>query len=145
MQSCHMWLHLLINIMNTTCTYFWEHLVQNLICIYWNKTCNAQKFQRKSKVIWPCIILCYASFLTCVHITVFSMPWLCNCLIFYIADWQGKQPYHSQKQVPYFPVDNAHPVFSLLANFFNRYRAPYVYRAPENTWNRTTGCGKARI
>jgi hypothetical protein len=47
--------------------------------------------------------------------------------------------------LPYFPVDNAHPVFSVLTNFFNRYRAPYVYRAPENTWNRTTGCGQARI
>jgi hypothetical protein len=40
-------------------------------------------------------------------------------------------------EVPYFPVDNvhlmfyAHPVFSVLTNFFNRYRAPYVYRAPE--------------
>jgi hypothetical protein len=40
---------------------------------------------------------------------------------------------------------NAHPVFSVLTNFFNRYRAPYVYRARENTWNRSTGCGQARI
>jgi hypothetical protein len=53
--------------------------------------------------------------------------------------------------IPYFPVDNAqlmcnpHPVFSVLTNFCNRYRAPYVYHAPENTWNRTTGCGQARI
>jgi hypothetical protein len=56
-----------------------------------------------------------------------------------------------KKALPYFPVDNAHlmynthPVFSVLTNFFNRYRAPYVYRAPENAWNRTTGCGQARI
>jgi hypothetical protein len=47
--------------------------------------------------------------------------------------------------LPYFPVDNAHlmynaqPVFSVLTNFLNR------YRAPENTCNRTTGCGQARI
>jgi hypothetical protein len=47
--------------------------------------------------------------------------------------------------IPYFPVDNAHPVFSVLTNFSDRYRAPYVYRAPENTWNRTTGCGQAHI
>jgi hypothetical protein len=53
--------------------------------------------------------------------------------------------------VPHFPVDNAHlmynahPVFSILTNFFNRYRAPYVNSAPENTWNRSTGCGQARI
>jgi hypothetical protein len=47
--------------------------------------------------------------------------------------------------VPYFPADNAHPVFSVLTNFFSRYRTPYVYHAPENTWNRTTGCGQARI
>lgn len=44
-------------------------------------------------------VLCYASFLTCVHSTVFSMPQLGNCLLSYIlvVDGQGKQPYHSQK------------------------------------------------
>jgi hypothetical protein len=47
-----------------------------------------------------------------------------------IVDWGS-----SIGELPYFPVDNAHPVFSVLTNFFNR------YRAPENTWNRTTGCG----
>jgi hypothetical protein len=58
---------------------------------------------------------------------------------------------HKYTHLPYFPVNNAHlmynahPVFSILTNFFNRYRAPYVFRAPENTWNRTTGCGQARI
>jgi hypothetical protein len=52
---------------------------------------------------------------------------------------------HKQHALPYFPVDNAHPLFSVLTNFFNRYRAPYVHRAPENTWNRTTGFGHARI
>jgi mRNA deadenylase 3'-5' endonuclease subunit Ccr4 len=41
--------------------------------------------------------------------------------------------------LPYFPVDNAHPIFSVLTNFLNR------YRAPENTWNRMTGCGQACI
>jgi hypothetical protein len=57
----------------------------------------------------------------------------------------------NSNKLPYFPVNNAHLmykanlVFSVLSNFFNRYRAPYVYRAPENTWNRTTGCGQARI
>jgi hypothetical protein len=35
--------------------------------------------------------------------------------------------------------------FPVLTKLLYRYRAPYVYRAPENTWNRTTGCGQARI
>ena len=41
-------------------------------------------------------VLCYASFLTCVHSTVFSMPQFGKCLLSYIVDWQGKQPHHSQ-------------------------------------------------
>jgi hypothetical protein len=35
--------------------------------------------------------------------------------------------------------------FTVLTNLLYRYRTPYVYCAPENTWNRTTGCGQARI
>jgi hypothetical protein len=60
-------------------------------------------------------------------------------------------PITSPFKLPYFPVDNthlmynAHPVLSVLTNFFNRYRVPYVYRTPENTWNRTTDCSHARI
>jgi hypothetical protein len=61
--------------------------------------------------------------------------------------WTIRKSLHTPffAEVPYFPVNNAHlmynvhPVFSILTNFFNR------YRAPENTWNRTTGCGHARI
>jgi hypothetical protein len=54
-------------------------------------------------------------------------------------------PHNETHKNQYFPVDNAHllynahPVFSVLTNFLN------IYRAPENTWNRTTGCGQARI
>jgi len=95
----------------STYIHFWAHLEQYLISTYCNKTCNVQKLQRKMKgtmilhnSVSPMVsgiikkaVLCYASFLTCVHSTAFSMPQLGNCLSSHIADWQGKQSYHSQK------------------------------------------------
>jgi hypothetical protein len=86
--------------MSTTYIHFLAHLEQYLISIYCNKACNAQKMQRKIKgtkilhnSVSPVVsgiikqaVLCYASFLTCVHSAVFSMPQLENCLLSYIVD-----------------------------------------------------------
>jgi hypothetical protein len=38
-----------------------------------------------------------------------------------------------------FPSITRTPYFSVLTNLLYRYRAPYVYRAPENRWNTWPG------